>query len=1115
MYISNVTTNANYLLFSSNNKIWSLDSNNNLNLLVSDFLNPRSLLVSQDGNFLFFVANTSSGSDIYLYSFGSKKIQKITYLNYVYKISCFVQNKVFFSSKHNSSFRESSLYSIDLSNYLDDLLIRDYYDLPILNVENVELGYANDICFINSLKNSSELFQSNIVLHRNGYGYERWKGYRGGLVGELLTNKNGKFERINDVSNKFFSYGLGNPECPKFYKDRLFFISEKDGLDCVKFHELKLAEENVEYEVQQRNIFSCDLNGENIVQHTFHDDFSVFQFSICDSSGKLVYVCAGDLFTLDLHFVDSSSQKINIQNLYGEFQSIKKVDFSRNIQDFDIDNTGKNIAVISRGKIITMEPWLSGSNIIGKINVRYKFVKIFEKKIISIFDDGSNDHIEIHSLEDNSIITISNIISPNNSTDLGRVLSVYPSRNGEFLLVINHRCELVLIKLEDYTKSNKLDENEKIEKPENTENDKNKDELDSEIHNKLYDLLVDVKIGEAIVIDSSKSSILDADWSFDSRFIVYTIKTGSSALSPKSQIKIYDLLENKHYVIIDNDFMNFSPKFCPSGNYLYFLSQAVLKPEWGGFHFAMNFSSTCKPYLVLLNKSVVSPFALGENFTDVSEKTVIEFENINNRVIEFPVEEGDFIELFAMKDKLLWMIRDDKKNIIEYYDFHTLKSDELLSEVDYFIISADTKWSIYSYKNKIRVLKSGEKPEPQDSYKNNGWIDEKNINILIDRKKEYLFIFDEVVRLQKDFFWSKFVSDQLDKIAERYKNNIHKISNRSELNDIINEFHGELMCSHSYILHPGDVDFEKENFSLLGAKFSFCDQITIDGQTNKCSGYKIESILPTDLNSISPLLHPDSNLSVGDYIISMNGYSLDQKFSPEKFLENYGDIVSAKIVSNNQVKNINLHPIRSTSELLYRKWVNNNRNYVYQTTNNQIGYVHIPDMSTKGFSEFYRGYLLDRSKKALVIDVRYNGGGNISTLILEKISQIKMGYDISQWGDIVDYPTESRQGKIVFLCNGATGSDGDMFTMAVKSLKLGPVIGKRTWGGVVGIETRFELIDGGATSQPEYAFILNSGKTIENVGVYPDEDIDIMPEDYASGSDPQLKRACEILMQDL
>ena len=213
-------------------------------------------------------------------------------------------------------------------------------------------------------------------------------------------------------------------------------------------------------------------------------------------------------------------------------------------------------------------------------------------------------------------------------------------------------------------------------------------------------------------------------------------------------------------------------------------------------------------------------------------------------------------------------------------------------------------------------------------------------------------------------------------------------------------------------------------------------------------------------------------------------------------------------------RSVIVRAIHEETTVRYRRWVEANRRFVHEATSGRAGYVHIPDMGPRGYAEFHRGYLAEVGCDALIVDVRYNAGGHVSQLILEKLARRRLGYDISRWGGLDPYPADSMAGPLVAITNEHAGSDGDIFCHSFKLMKLGPLIGKRTWGGVVGISPRHVLVDGTITTQPEFSFWFEDvGWNLENYGTEPDIEVDIRPQDYHQQQDPQLQRAVDEVLR--
>jgi tricorn protease len=259
------------------------------------------------------------------------------------------------------------------------------------------------------------------------------------------------------------------------------------------------------------------------------------------------------------------------------------------------------------------------------------------------------------------------------------------------------------------------------------------------------------------------------------------------------------------------------------------------------------------------------------------------------------------------------------------------------------------------------------------------------------------------------------------------------------------------------------------------------------------------------------------NVKVGDVILAVNGTAVDQQTSVHQLLVNQSNKeVRLKILSDKKERTLVVQTLRTERNLRYRDWVEANRRHVHKATNGKIGYIHIPDMGPFGFAEFHRGYLSEVNRHGLIVDVRYNRGGHVSPLLLEKLLRKRVGYDVSRWGPPQPYPPESVMGPMVAMTNQFAGSDGDIFSHCFKLYKLGPLVGKRTWGGVIGIWPRHRLVDGSVTTQPEFSFwFVDAGWGVENHGTDPDYDVDIAPHEYNAGEDPQMAKALSLVLDQM
>ena len=271
-----------------------------------------------------------------------------------------------------------------------------------------------------------------------------------------------------------------------------------------------------------------------------------------------------------------------------------------------------------------------------------------------------------------------------------------------------------------------------------------------------------------------------------------------------------------------------------------------------------------------------------------------------------------------------------------------------------------------------------------------------------------------------------------------------------------------------------------------------------------------EELIDEDEELRSPLQAPGVNMTEGDALLAVDGRVLSADFSPEEALMGKADRYVALQIRDAQTRknrNVLVKPRARMRPLIYGAFVKANRDYVHASSNGDIGYIHIPDMSTQGFQEFYKAYVSEFDRKALILDVRFNRGGMISSEILSQLLRKRLGYDQSRHEGRVPYMLDSPRGPMVALCNEYTASDGDMFAYSFQRLQMGPLIGKRTWGGVVGIFPKHPLLDGSWTSQPEYAIWFHDiGWRLENMGAEPDIVVDLPPGTSVGPEDPQLER---------
>ena len=539
----------------------------------------------------------------------------------------------------------------------------------------------------------------------------------------------------------------------------------------------------------------------------------------------------------------------------------------------------------------------------------------------------------------------------------------------------------------------------------------------------------------------------------------------------------------------------------------------------------------------------------------------VDLDGIVDRVLAFPVPEGRYGRIAGVAHKAIFTIfpikgslEDDQDGegngndgLLRAWNFKEFRAETLVEGVQSFALARKHKKLLYWSHNRLRVIPAGEKPgSDSGSPRKTGWIDLGRVKVSVDPQSEWEQMFREAWRLQRDHFWNEEMSEvDWQTVYQRYFPLIRRVSSRAEFSDLMWEMQGELGTSHAYEFGGDYRPRPGFDQGFLGADAVW------DAAAN---GYRLDHFIhgdPWDAQAHSPLAAPGVDVRPGDVLVAVNGQAVSERISPAQLLVNQAgeevmltirrengntgdpdaaqdppaqpeqrageavqDEKQTKQSNDTGLRSVTVHTLYSERPARYRAWVNDNRRRVHDATDGQVGYVHIPDMGSNGYAEFHRGYLAEVDKPALIVDVRFNGGGNVSALLLEKLARRRLGYDLERWGGYTPYPRESVAGPLLALTNEHAGSDGDIFSHSFKLMGLGPLIGKRTWGGVVGIWPRHALVDGTVTTQPEFSFWFEDvGWNVENYGTEPDIEVDITPQDYRAGQDTQLERAIEEILK--
>lgn len=455
------------------------------------------------------------------------------------------------------------------------------------------------------------------------------------------------------------------------------------------------------------------------------------------------------------------------------------------------------------------------------------------------------------------------------------------------------------------------------------------------------------------------------------------------------------------------------------------------------------------------------------------------------------------------------MHRVNGKTALCWYDLKNQKEETVLEGIQNYDISASGEKIIYRANGKYGIVaaKPGQKT-------NGNEISLVQLEMRIDPLKEWAQMYDDVWRINRYWFYDPNMHGvDWEQMKQRYQPLVAHVATRADLDYIFGELVGELSAGHTYV-QSGDQPSEKRiKYGLLGCTFA----------PTKSGFYRIDHIYPGENwseNWRSPLTESGIYVEPGEYLIAINGETVTTEHNPYKFLENtLGKIITLKVNQKPTpagAREFQVKPIASEANLRYLDWVKQNRERVDKLSGGRIGYIHLPNTATAGNRELFKWFYPQANKDALIIDVRYNGGGFIPDPMIELVERNRRSYWARRGGWVMQTPAFAHDGPKACLINGLASSGGDAFPYYFKQSGLGPLIGTRTWGGLIGISGSPRLVDGGSVTIPAFSFINPAGQwDVENIGVAPDIEVDNRPDLVISGKDPQLEKAVEYLLEEL
>jgi len=614
----------------------------------------------------------------------------------------------------------------------------------------------------------------------------------------------------------------------------------------------------------------------------------------------------------------------------------------------------------------------------------------------------------------------------------------------------------------------------------------------------------------------------DAVWSPDSQWIAYS----KSLDSHLRAIFLYSVADTRAYQVTDGLSDATAPAFDGSGKYLYFLASTNYALRHGWLEMSsVDRSVTRAVYLAVLSASDPSPLlpetgdepvrgADGEGGKPAPAPPVrVDIKGIDQRILALAVPQGDYASLTAGAAGSVFYLETPRGGgpaplILHRYQLRERKAAPFLEGIRSYSLSSDGKKLLYRADGNRWGVVATDRPVKVGE----GAIDVAGLDALIDPRAEWAQIFRETWRIQREFFYDASMHGaDWQAVYEKYRPLVPFVAHRADLSYLIAMVGGELAVGHSYITGPGDQpDTDPVSVGMLGA-----DYATENGRYRIRKIYTGENWNP-ELQA--PLSAPGVQINEGDYLLEVNGRALTPPTSVyQMFQGTAGRQTLIRVNSTPSLEGsrvVTVVPVASEDALRTRAWIEGNRRLVDKLSGGRLAYVWLPNTGMPGYTAFNRLYYAQQHKEGAVIDERYNQGGMVADYIVNELNRPLMGYFARRDGKPSPSPTVGIYGPKVMIINESAGSGGDALPYYFKRQNIGPLVGTRTWGALVGTLGIPATIDGGGITAPSLAFYDVTGRwAIENEGVTPDIEVDITPTDAAAGRDPQLERAVQEAMK--
>jgi len=889
--------------------------------------------------------------------------------------------------------------------------------------------------------------------------FRHWKRYQGGWAQDLYL-----FDLASSEVTPI-AHSVRTERDPMWIGDTIYFVSDRDD---------------------RLNLFKADPTTGEVEQLTSHDPWDL-RWPATDHRNRIVYELNGQLRIYDIASGADNAITISVPD-DGLWKRPRRISVAGDIGDFGLSPKGERALFVARGEVFSAPIEKGRTRNLTRSSGAHDRVAAWSPdgaQIAYISDADGEDEIWLVDQEGSE--------PARQLTDghAARFFDLSWSPDGERIAFTDYLGRLSVVTVADGA--------------------------------------------EVLVADDIRGAIGDFEWSPHGGHLAFGLNNEAGV----SRIHIWSVADGKLHQVTSDHFESGSPAWDPAGDYLFYISERSYAPQISNLEwnyagnkrdgiFAAALRADVEPLFPPESDEVTIDTDKDDDATDDTDSDkkkgkkdkdeakdedkpepkviAIDFDGLGERVMRVPVEANNYGGLAAVEGHLLYGSFGPvfygggfgRQTTIHLYSLEDREASELVADIRGAALSADGKKLLVRSGEGFKLFDVKKEAKPET-------VKTSGLEMDLDPVAEWNEVFDEAWRLFRDFFYVENMHGyDWEALGERYRALLPHVAHRFDLNYVLTEMVSELNAGHTYI-SGGDFEIpDRPGVALPGARFE------LDEEAGR---YRVASIFRgqnEERKYRSPLTEVGVDIAVGDYVLAIDGRELTGSDNPYRLLQNLADSVALTVNSTASLegsREVSFAPRSSESSLLYLDWVLGNMDRVNEMTDGTVGYLHIPDMGPDGIAEFIKWFYPQIRKEGLIVDVRGNGGGNVSAMIIERLSREMMGTRFGRTSDVPGtYPQQAFNAHMACLISETSASDGDIFPHYFREAGLGPLIGKRTWGGVVG-SNFMQLIDGGSVFVPRSATNDRDGEyIIEGIGVPPDIEVTNDPASVLAGADKQLER---------